>query len=219
MEEGGRIGDFYGTGYLKNDEGQFIIDDNGGYIADNNLQKLGNYNPDFTLGWSNSFVYKNWNLGFLFDWRQGGELVSRTKALGNVGGQLAETASRPTEGIIAQGVTATGQPNTVAITAESYYRQFYDRNHEENNVYDASFLKLRQFSIGYTFKIKEGFLGLKDSGEINMSIIGNNLFAITENPHFDPEQLAVQGNGFVSGVEDMSYATTRSIGFKLGFNF
>jgi len=219
VEEGGRIGDFYGTGYLKNDEGQFIIDDNGGYIADNNLQKLGNYNPDFTLGWSNSFVYKNWNLGFLFDWRQGGELVSRTKALGNVGGQLAETASRPTEGIIAQGVTATGQPNTVAITAESYYRQFYDKNHEENNVYDASFLKLRQFSIGYTFKIKEGFLGLKDSGEINMSIIGNNLFAITENPHFDPEQLAVQGNGFVSGVEDMSYATTRSIGFKLGFNF
>ena len=37
--------------------------------------------------------------------------------------------------------------------------------------------------------------------------------------HFDPEQLAVQGNGFVSGVEDMSYATTRSIGIKAGLNF
>ncbi len=219
VEEGGRIGDFYGTGYLKNEQGQFIIDENGRYIADNNLQKLGNYNPDFTLGWTNNLNYKNWNLSFLFDWRQGGQLVSRTKALGNVGGQLAETAYRPSEGIVAQGVTPSGQPNTVAVSAESYYRQFYDRNHEENNVYDASFIKLRQFSVGYTFKVKEGFMRLKDEGQISMSIIGNNLFAITENPHFDPEQLAVQGNGFVSGVEDMSYATTRSIGFKLGFNF
>lgn len=219
VEEGGRIGDIYGTGYLKNDQGQFIIDDKGNYIADNNLKKIGNYNPDFTVGWSNSFTYKNWNVGFLFDWRQGGEIVSRTRALGNVGGQLAETSSRPDAGIVAQGVTASGQPNTVAISAESYYRQFYDRNHEENNVYDASFLKLRQFSVGYSFKVQEGLLGFKDQGELTISIIANNLFAITENPHFDPEQLAVQGNGFVSGVENMSYATTRSVGFKLGITF
>ena len=220
VEEGGQIGDMYGTGYLRNEDGEFIIDDNGRFIADNNLQKIGNYTPDFTLGWSNNINYKNWNLSFLLDWRQGGEIVSRTRALGNVGGQLAETAFRPEEGIIAQGVNQnTGLPNTVAVSAESYYRQFYDRNHEENNVYDASFLKLRQMSIGYDFNLKDGFLGLKDGADLSLSLIGNNLFAITENPHFDPEQLAVQGNGFVSGVEDMSYATTRSIGIKLGFNF
>ncbi|WP_178983312.1 SusC/RagA family TonB-linked outer membrane protein [Winogradskyella helgolandensis] len=220
VEEGGRVGDFYGTGYLKNENDEFLIDDNGNYIADDNLKKLGNYNPDFTLGWSNNFNYKNWNMSFLFDWRQGGEVVSRTRALGNVGGQLAETSYRPDAGIVAQGVNVnTGQANTVAITSESYYRQFYDRNHEENNVYDASFLKLRQFAIGYTFDLKDGFLGLKEGADISLSLVGNNLFAITENPHFDPEQLAVQGNGFVSGVEDMSYATTRSIGFKAGFNF
>ena len=226
VEEGGRIGDIYGTGYLRNENGDFILTAAGNYIANNNLQKLGNYNPDFTLGWSNTFNYKNWNLNFLFDWRQGGEVVSRTRAIGNVGGQLAETSYRPTDGIVAQGVVNTGTaanpvyvPNTTAITAESYYRQYYDRNHEENNVYDASFLKLRQMSIGYTLKVKEGYSGLKKGGEVTMSIIGNNLFAFTQNPHFDPEQLAVQGNGFVSGVEDMSYATSRSIGFKLGFNF
>ena len=219
VEEGGQIGDIYGTGYLKNENGQFIIDDNGNYIADNNLQKLGNYNPDFTLGWSNDFNYKNWSASFLFDWRQGGEIVSRTSALGNVGGQLAETEYRPEDGIIAEGVTQSGAPNTVAITAESYYRQFYDRNHEENNVYDASYLKLRQFSVGYNFKLKEGFLGLKEGGDIAVSLIGKNLFVITENPHFDPEQLAVQGNGFVSGVEDMSYATSRSFGLKASLNF
>lgn len=220
VEEGGRVGDIYGTGYQRHNNGEFLIDDNGRFIADNNLRKLGNYNPDFTLGWTTNFNYKNWAMRFLFDWRQGGEVVSRTRALGNVGGQLAETAYRPENGIIAQGINInSGLPNTVAVTAESYYRQFYDRNHEENNIYDASFLKLRQFSVGYTFNLKEGFLGLKQGADLNLSIIGNNLFAITENPHFDPEQLAVQGNGFVSGVEDMSYATTRSIGFKAGFNF
>ncbi|WP_299013186.1 SusC/RagA family TonB-linked outer membrane protein [uncultured Polaribacter sp.] len=220
VEEGGEIGDLYGTGYSKNEEGQFLLDDNGRYIANNELIKIGNYNPDFTLGWNNTFRYKDWNASFLFDWRQGGEIVSRTRALGNVGGQLAETAFRPEAGIVAEGVNVnTGQPNTVAVSAESFYRQFYDRNHEENNVYDASFLKLRQFSIGYTLNLNEGFLGLKDSSTMNFSFIGNNLFVITENPHFDPEQLAVQGNGFVSGVEDMSYATTRSLGFKVGFDF
>lgn len=165
-------------------------------------------------------------MSFLFDWRQGGELVSRTSALGNVGGQLAETTNRPEEGIIADGVVNIGTdenpnyiPNTTPISAESYYRQYYDRNHEENNVYDASYLKLRQFSIGYTFDVANGFLGLQEGGEVTFSLIGRNLFAITENPHFDPEQLAVQGNGFVSGVEDMSYATSRSFGLKAGFNF
>ena len=226
VEEGGEVGDIYGTGYSKNENGDFIIDENGNYIADNNLKKIGNYTPDFMLGWSNNFEYKNWNLSFLFDWRQGGELVSRTRALATVGGQLAETTPRPEEGIIANGVVNIGTeanpeytPNTTAISAESYYRQFYDRNHEENNVYDASYLKLRQFSIGYSFELRNGFLGLAEGGKVSFNIIGRNLFAFSEIPHFDPEQLAVQGNGFVSGVEDMSYATTRSIGFKAGINF
>lgn len=223
VEEGGRVGDLYGTGYLKNDNGDFILTNEGRYIPDNNLQKLGNSNPDFMLGFSNQFTYKNWNLGFLMDWRKGGIIVSRTRALGNVGGQLAETSFRPETGIVPQGVVNTGTEanpvfieNTVAVSAESYYRQFYDRNHEENNTYDASFLKLREFSIGYTFDKLNLF---KQDVSFSLSLIGRNLFAITENPHFDPEQLAVQGQGFVSGVEDMSSATTRSIGFKAGFNF
>ncbi len=226
VEEGGRIGDIYGTGYRKTEDGQFILTPSGSYIADNTLKKIGNYNPDFMLGWNNNFTYKNWNLSFLFDWRQGGELVSRTRALGTVGGQLAETANRPEGGIVPQGVVNTGTAenpqyvlNTTAVSAETYYRQFYDRNHEENNIYDASFLKLRQFSVGYTFDLKDGFLGLSKGMQIDLALVGRNLFAISEIPHFDPEQLAVQGNTFVSGVEDMSYATSRSIGLKAGFNF
>ncbi len=224
VEEGGEIGDIYGTGYLRNENGDFILTESGSYIADNNLKKIGNYNPDFMLGWNNDLTYKNWNLNFLFDWRQGGEQVSRTRALATVGGQLAETSNR--DDVVPQGVVNVGtaenpvyEPNTTAVSAESYYRQYYDRNHEENNIYDASYLKLRQFSIGYTFNLNKGFAGIEDGAIINLALIGRNLFAISEIPHFDPEQLAVQGNGFVSGVEDMSYASSRSIGFKMGINF
>lgn len=224
VEEGGRIGDIYGTGYLKNENGDFVISDEGRFIVDNDLKKLGNYNPDFILGIGNQFQYKRWSGSFLIDWRHGGILVSRTLALGAVGGQLKETAFRPEEGIIADGVINVGtaespnyQQNTTAIGAESYYRQFYDRNHEENNIYDASYIKLREFSLGYSFDNLNGLLGKNTS--LNISLIGRNLFAISDIPHFDPEQLAVQGNQFVSGVEDMSYATTRSYGIKIGLDF
>lgn len=226
VEEGGQIGDMYGTGYLKNENGDFVIDANGRFIADNNLQKLGNYNPDFMLGISNEWSYKNWNLNFLIDWRQGGELVSRTRSLAGVAGQLIETADRPVSGIIAEGVVNTGSeenpvwtPNTTAVSAEQYYRQYYDRNHEENNVYEATYVKLRQLSIGYTFRFNRSGGAYKKGSELSVALIGRNLFAWSDIPHFDPEQLAVQGNQFVSGVEDMSYPTSRSVGIKLGVQF
>ena len=227
VEEGGRIGDLYGTGYQRNENGDFVLTADGRFIADPELRKLGNYNADFTMGFNNSFTYKNWDASFLLDWRQGGILVSRTLALAAVGGQLEETANRPDAGIVANGVVNTGTAadpvyvqNTTAVSAESYYRQFYDRNHEENNVYDASYLKMRQFSIGYSFDLNKGALGLfNDGAKMNVSLIGRNLFAISAIPHFDPEQLAVQGQGFVSGVEDLSYASSRSIGVKAGITF
>ncbi len=226
VEQGGRVGDMYGTGYLKNENGDFVIDGDGKYVVDNTLKKLGNYNPDFIIGFNNSFTYKNWDLGFLFDWRQGGVLVSRTLALAGVAGQLEETEYRPDEGIVAEGVVNVGtegspvwEKNTTAVSAETYYRQYYDRNHEENNTLDASYLKLRQFSIGYTFRGNEKTNFFRDGRTLRVAVIGRNLFAISNTPHFDPEQVAVQGQNFVSGVEDMSYPTARSIGFKVGFDF
>ena len=227
VAEGDQIGDMWGTGYEKNENGEFIIGSDGRFIVDNSLKKLGNYNPDFMLGFSNQLKYKNFKLNFLFDWRQGGELISRTSALAGTSGQLIETVDRPEEGIVAQGVQNLGTDenpnyitNTTAIPAESYYRQFYDRNHEENNVYDASYLKLRELSLSYQVgnELLENTF-LKGFESLNIALIGRNLFAISKIPHFDPEQLSVQGQNFVQGVEDMAYPTSRSIGINLGFKF
>lgn len=223
VNEGGRIGDMYGTGYKRNENGDFIVDANGLYITDNTLQKIGNYNPDFILVTSNEIAYKNFKLSFLLDWRYGGKLVSRTRALATVAGQLKETENRPEDGIVAEGVVNVGtaenpiwQPNTKAVSAETYFRMKYDRNHEENNTYNATYVKLRELRLGYTIKDAKF---LKENQQITLSLFGRNLWAWSEIPHFDPEQLAVQGNQFVSGVEDMSYATSRSIGFSAKFEF
>ncbi len=214
--EGDRIGDIWGTGYAKNEKGEFITTDKGLLTVDNTLKKLGNYNPDFIVGFGNEVIYKNWNLNFLIDWRQGGQIVSRTQALAGVAGQLKETENRPSAGLVFEGVTAAGTPNTIAITPEQYYRQYYDRNHEENNTFDATYVKLRQVQLGYSFgkaQLKNSFLSTLNG--LNVSIVGRNLFAFSDIKHFDPEQIAVQGNTFVSGVEDMSYPTARSIGVSL----
>ena len=89
--EGGRLGDMYGTGFVMIEDGERLVpdengrlpeggqplmNDNGFYERDNNLRYLGNYNPDWMLGWYNSLSYKGFNLGFLFDLRYGGAVMS-----------------------------------------------------------------------------------------------------------------------------------------------
>lgn len=219
VREGDRIGDMWGTGYLRNEEGQFVVDEQGRFIVDNDLRKLGNYNPDFVLGFSNRVEWRRFTLNFVLDWRQGGVIVSRTQALAGVAGQLIETADRPAEGITIDGVVNTGTadepnyvPNTTPISAESYYRSYYDRNHEENNTLDASYLKLREVNLGYSFSLP----GIQS---FQVALVGRNLLAFSGIKHFDPEQFAVQGQNFVSGVEDISYPSVRSLGLRIGLEF
>lgn len=226
VEEGGQVGDMYGTGYKRTADGTLLLNDQGALIADNELKKLGNYNPDFILGIGNRFKYKRWDANILLDWRQGGIIVSRTQALAGVAGQLEETEFRPETGFVIKGVVNKGtdanpiyEQNTTAVSAERYYRQYYDRNHEENNTFNATYIKIREVAFGYTFPADKNTGIWKNVETLKISFIGRNIFAFSEIPHFDPEQVAVQGQQFVSGVEDMSYATSLSIGIKLGVNF
>ena len=227
VREGDRIGDLWGTGYQKNENGDYLIGEDGRLLVDNNLIKLGNANPDFILGLTNNVSFKKFNFNFVMAWHRGGEIVSRTQALAGVAGQLAETGFRPDEGLIHEGVQNVGTednpqyvPNTTAVPAESFYRQFYDRNHEENNTFDASYIKLREASLSYMLdKSQLSGTFLNGFENIKISLIGRNIFAISQNPHFDPEQFAVQGQNFLGGVEDISYPSTRSIGLSLNLNF
>ncbi|PHN01221.1 SusC/RagA family TonB-linked outer membrane protein [Flavilitoribacter nigricans] len=114
-KEGGSLGDMWGTGLKRVEDpnspyyGEIIFND-GLVQQDNTLRKLGNYNPDFTLGWMNELSYKNFSLSFLFDGRQGGELLSRTRLIAATSGNVVETlwGRAPEFGGAHPGITDSG---------------------------------------------------------------------------------------------------------------
>ncbi len=224
---GGRMGDVYGTGLLTVDDpnspffGQVIHNSDGFSIRDPELKKLGNYNPDFMLGWQNTFTYKGFNLGVLFDWRHGGVVNSRTVLIGGTSGLMDFTAVGREEGIISEGVIqnpdGSFRPNDVRLSGRDFYWWKFNRTNEEIGMFDASFLKLREVRLGYNFPSKM----LKNTfiRTLNLSLVGRNLALWTENPHFDPETLSFSGGTIVPGVEDMATPSSRSVGFNINVTF
>jgi TonB-linked SusC/RagA family outer membrane protein len=124
-KEGGSLGDIWGTGLRKVDDqespyyGEVIFFD-GLIQQDNTLRKLGNYNPDFTLGWMNELSFKGFSLNFLFDWRQGGELLSRTRLIAATAGNVVETlwGRDPEFGGAHPGISDSGVSYTIESTGE-----------------------------------------------------------------------------------------------------
>ncbi|MCB0639522.1 MAG: SusC/RagA family TonB-linked outer membrane protein [Lewinella sp.] len=95
-QKGGSLGDMWGTGLVTVQDPNSpyygeVIFKNGLVQQDNTLRKIGNFNPDFNLGWSNEISYKGFALSFLFDWRQGGDLLSRTRLIAATSGNVVET--------------------------------------------------------------------------------------------------------------------------------
>ncbi len=224
---GGRMGDIYGTDLVTVDDpnspffGQVVHNEDGFSVRDPNLKKLGNYNPDFTVGWQNTFTYKGFNFGFLFDWRQGGEIMSRTTLIGGTSGMMDFTAVGRESGIISEGViqNADGsyRPNDVVLSGRDYYWWRYNRGNEEIGIFDASFLKLREVRLGYNFPQK--ILKKTIIKSLSLSLVGRNLALWTENPHFDPETISFNGGTIVPGVEDMALPSSRSYGINLNVTF
>ncbi|MDR7131814.1 TonB-linked SusC/RagA family outer membrane protein [Algoriphagus sp. 4150] len=231
---GERMGNIYGRGFARVEDvnseyfGQIIHNSTGTPLMDPELKLQGNYNPDWMLGLQNNFSYKGINLGFLFDFRYGGIVVSRTKTIGSTSGQLAETLyGRETgydledNGIISEGVVANADgsysPNTFKTTSRNWHNRYYERDNVEAAKYDATFLKLREVTLGYT--IPRSILGRLPFEDVKISLVGRNLALWTENPHFDPETMAMGGGTLIPGVEDMAFPSSRSMGFNLNLKF
>lgn len=224
---GERMGDVYGTGFAQVDDpnspfdGEVIHNEDGFAIRDPELRNLGNYNPDFMVGFQNNFSYRGINLGVLFDWRHGGVVMSRTVLIGGTSGMMDFTAEGREEGIISEGVIENGdgsfRPNDVRLSGRDYYWWRYNRGNEEVGMYDASYLKLREVKIGYTFP-KSLYTNLPIQS-ITLSAVGRNLALWTENPHFDPETISFDEGTIVPGVEDMATPSSRSMGFNLNVKF
>ena len=106
LVEGGSFGDIYGKAFRRDENGHILYETEGGkkglpqVEGEGNLIKVGNANPKFTMGWNNTFTYRNLSLSFLIDSRFGGEVLSQTQADMDMFGVTQVTADARNAGFV-----------------------------------------------------------------------------------------------------------------------
>ena len=179
---------------------------------------IGKVSPDFILGGTNTFIYKNWSLSAVVEWKKGGKMYSGSNGLLDLYGMSTRTADR-TSTFIYDGVKPDGSPNDIVRGGPSDPRALQDlytnvlSNIDEYYIYDNSFVKLRELSLKYKPSKK-----LFQSVDVGVSVFARNILLWTALPNFDPE--SSQGNTNIGGsFERFSLPQTTSYGFSLDLTF
>ena len=215
-------GTLYGIGFVHAPDGQILY--SGGLpVVDNTPKILGNVQPKWSGGFSNSFTYKRFVLSALIDAKIGGDIFDEGTGTARWTGQYAETAIGREEGVIGQGVMNIGTTenpqyvqNDVIIAANQFYGYNNPRRYHEAAIFDASFVKLREMSFGY--KIPERLVQKLKIQNAKLSLVGRNLAILFKNtPHIDPEvdKFGANSQGFAYG----ELPNSRSLGFNLNLGF
>ena len=216
----GGFGDIYGKTFQRTDDGQIIVDANGRPLATSGKVYMGNYQPDYVAGFSNTFMFLNgFTLNFLIDARFGGQLYSGTDARLDASGVSERTLPYREDGIVVDGVVNTGtaeapvyEPNTAQITGQEYWGAM--ANIADNHIYDQTNIRLRELSLTYRFNLKDIFIK-----NLTLGVVGRNLFFLYKDiDNFDPESSFSTSN-FAQGVLWYNLPSTRSFGFTLNVNF
>ncbi len=206
----------YGSKWLRDSEGNIIVDEETGLKKTVTAQRLGSIYADWTMGINNSFSYKGFNLSALLDIRNGGVFYSGTVAALRSSGLAAETGGDRSPVVIDGVVESNGTyvANTMSIPAQNYWAAEGNSTNTEANVFDAGFVKLREVLLSY--RIPSSILKKSFVKGLELGLEGRNLWLIKSHvPHVDPE-LNFFGSGSVGeGVEFYSIPTTRTIGFNL----
>jgi len=211
--------------------GQRVVGADGYYLQSaTSNEVIGNINPDWIGGITNTIKYKNLALSFLIDVRKGGDVFSLDMYYGLATGLYPETAGLNDKGnpvrntiedgggYIFHGVTADGKPNTQRVDVSGFFGSFgYINNPSAAFVYDASYIKLRELALTYSLPDKM-MKRLNPIKGINFSLVGRNLWLIHKNlPYADPEETTSSGN--IQGLQTGAYPTVRSIGFNVNLKF
>lgn len=213
-------GTLMGRDFQRTDDGQVIYQD-GLPLVDSTPQAVGNIAPDWTGGATFSFRYKNFDFSTLIDAKIGGDVHSMTYAWGRYAGTLSETMEGRETGLVGDGVMSDGNggyvPNDVLVTAKAYNQRSFSNGVESSSIFDASYVKLRQISIGYS--LPKEFIKNSVVKSLKLSIVGRNLAILYKRaPHIDPETGFSASNGN-QGQEFGQYPSARNIGFNINMKF
>ncbi|MDR0864144.1 MAG: SusC/RagA family TonB-linked outer membrane protein [Candidatus Symbiothrix sp.] len=226
MTKGG-YGDIYGRKFLRTQEGQLIVDESGLPLFTANQEYIGNQNPDFMAGLTNTFTYKGFNLSFLIDGRFGGYMYSGTSSLLHQFGVAAETVvnGKREDFVVPNSVVevANGvyQANTKAVNPENYWTrvtgEVSNLGLPELFTYDATNIRLRYVSLGYNFDKK--MLKKTPFTQLGVSFNCNNAWMIySKMPGMDPESVLGTNTNAI-GLELASIPTNRTFTFNINVGF
>ena len=206
--EGGSIGDIYGRVWTGETDAEGIP------IASDANVLLGNAQPDWLGGWSNTFTYKDFSLSFLIDARMGGQIYSQTSAEMDANGVSARSLQYRESGVVVAGVNvATEGVNTESISGQEYWTAMSGIS--ENYIYDQDNIRLRELAIGYNIPVGSKF-GLQSA---TVQLVGRNLFFLMNKADdIDPEAMFGTSIG-VQGLSHNAMPTLRSIGLNLNLTF
>ncbi|MEX2564993.1 MAG: SusC/RagA family TonB-linked outer membrane protein [Cyclobacteriaceae bacterium] len=208
----------FGRSYSYTEDGTKIYNSVSRYAQLGPVQPLGIGVPPYTMGFENTFSYKNFSFNVLIDGKFGNQFFSQNKQYMWRFGLLKETLPGRDEGLTYSGVDQNGAEFTQTWPANfmsTYYNN--DGRYAENFMIDGSFVKLRAMVINYNIPVsKLGFVKLNGA---SISVVARNLAILYRNSdHFDPEQ------GFDPNSNNQNFAgvmlpRTREVGFNLKVNF
>ena len=223
---GGSYGDLYATDYLKDKDGKIRINKTTGrpFIDQaNSTVKLGNMNAKYNLGWHNTFIYKDLQLYVLIDGKIGGKIVSFTESFLDFYGVSQRTAESRLNAernnivwVNKKGVSYPGMylADGTLTSIEAYYSATGGPTPlGQNYVYDGTNFRLREISLGYTFRNVFGA-----SKNLTVSANARNLFFLYKDAPIDPETSLTTQNA-LGNVDVFSMPTTRSFGISLKATF
>ncbi|WP_149206682.1 SusC/RagA family TonB-linked outer membrane protein [Flavobacterium johnsoniae] len=219
LTEGRPFGVIEGKGIVRNDKGEIALtkNDKGDLVisVENDFHEVGNANPDFMLGWSNTFKFGAFTANFLIDGRFGGDVMSITESMNDWYGVSKRSGdARNAGGVKINGVLPDGTKVT-SMPAQDYYSAVGGLNGATAEyVYDATNVSLREVSLGYTFNKKT----LPFVNSATLSVIARNLFFFYKDAPFDPNIALSTGQG-LQGVDIYGLPSTRSIGLNLNVTF
>lgn len=214
------LGSIVGRDFNRDSNGN-VIYENGLPTINNQQQVIGNIAPDFTGGANFTFNYKNFSFGTLIDCKVGGDVHSMTNAWGNYAGTLENTLVGRETGLVGNGVMSDGNggyvPNDVVVPAKSFFQTAYGNDVESSSVFSATYVKLRQMSLGYNFP--QNWLNGTSISEFKFSLVARNIAILyKEVPNIDPETGFSNANGN-QGQEFGQVPSAVSYGFNINVKF
>lgn len=213
LKKGGHFGDLYVRQLQRDDAGKPVVNDGAPVLGGDGVKDLkyvGDMNAKVNMGWSNTFTYKDFTLNFLIDGKFGGKVMSMTEAtLDGWGVSQRSGAARDAGTVVFEGVSFDPQKFYQTVGATNHNSQYAS----ELYVYNATNVRLRELSFGYTFRNLFG-----QGKNLTASLIARNLFFFYKDAPMDPDVSVGTGNGW-QGIEMFTLPSTRSIGLNLKLNF